>query len=76
MKKVDATLSVTIDLECPHCDHSIDVFNDDEFDYWKCEGGLHFDAFEARSNWGNDNLNKEVKCSSCHESFIIETIQW
>jgi hypothetical protein len=75
MDKIEATISVTIDCECPFCEEyidlcSIETINDDSF--------LMRQVFDTRNNKqiGHEDLDVEIDCPECGSSFNIGEICW
>lgn len=59
MKTAIANWTVELDAECPHCEHLNNLMLVDE--YWIVFGNVE----------SKENVNREHKCESCGEQFLI-----
>lgn len=67
MKKVEATLDASLDVDCPDCDRRIDLFDGDD-------DGIYTPPI-FNNDW--DRLkDEEVTCPHCGEEFLIEKVEW
>lgn len=65
-EQVTPTLSVSLDVTCPYCDHYYDLLADDD--------GMYSTAI-FNNDWA-DVYGSEEECPNCNEVFIIEEIEY
>lgn len=75
MGKIEATMSISIDCECPYCEEYIDLctietINDDSFLLRSV-----LDTSHGRS-MGHEDLDVEIDCPECGSPFTIGEICW
>lgn len=72
MKKVTGSLSIEANVECPHCEHYFDLFSIqsmiDDAHLWR--------RLFGKDQIGTDDLNDEIDCPKCHESFMVGEIEY
>lgn len=72
-KKVKASLYITMDVECPSCEKSIDLFSD--IDRLNNEGQLwHLLEVKTDATW--TNIDKEFKCPHCSVDLIFDELEY
>ena len=72
LKKVDATLTIRCNVECPHCEEQMDLMQttaltDDGYIYTEL---LSNDGF-GKANWG-----ELIKCDACKEMFVVGDVDY
>ena len=64
MAKLEATWSISLDCECPHCKEDVDLF--EYCDFWD---GVSFQACETMTKATQD---VEVHCPKCEKDFTVD----
>jgi hypothetical protein len=64
MKQVDATWTVELEAECPHCGKTNDLLLIDEW----------YDAFRITTGESRQDVNYKHKCDHCKKDFEIKNI--
>lgn len=62
MANVTAVWSISLDVECPQCNHGFDLAEDPDF--WHCQD----DGFQA----GDDANDVAVTCPECGHKFVCD----
>lgn len=75
MKKIEAHLSIEINVECPHCEDYINLLDGNLFPHLNDEGTLFKQVFR-NDGFGCNNLNEEITCPNCQKEFIVESVWW
>ena len=70
--KVNASLKIECNVECPHCDEYIDIYDIDAIDD---EGNLSRQILKGQG-FGCKNLNLEIECPECKQKFTIGEVEW
>lgn len=63
MKSVIGNVSISYDIDCPHCDHNIDYYQDKE--WWD-------ENIYLNEGW---NIVHEVNCPKCNKGFLVNGFQ-
>ena len=81
MQTVAARLDIEVFVDCPHCDHLIDLRSEND-----TNGVMHDDcgdilkeACPQHGHWSDSHEKfelDEVECSSCKGVFNVRTIEW
>ena len=74
MSTVEATLVMELNVECPECEHSFDLFSTLHND----EGQL-YDQVLKDERWkipAEDRLNTYAYCPECSTEFDVKGIIW
>ena len=72
MKEAHASLVISVDLECPHCEENIDLMDLGEL----TEEGEMQSAIFTNDGWGIDNWNREILCPTCYQDIKITEVLW
>ena len=75
MKKADAQISISIDVECPYCEEYFNLLTTSE-DTWLYEEGYIYTKSFGYGQWGCNNFNEKVTCPDCKEQFTVENINY
>lgn len=62
MYKRTATLTISVNCKCPHCESYLDIFDLEDVKY----------ALDETNNAIDCNL--EIECEECNEKFIVSNI--
>ena len=73
MHKAIATLNVSVEIECPHCENLIDLFDLDDM---RDDGHLWEIIERWRVNNGWKNVNEEITCPECKKIFIFDELEY
>jgi len=81
MKYVIASLHIAVDVNCPHCDHQLDLLNENDTGgrHHNDDGAVIRQACPIDGYWCDSHKNFEVddvECSSCHKSFNVKGLDW
>ena len=80
MKTTSARLSIEVVVDCPHCDHYIDLLDEDDTGgYNHNEEGNVISQALPNDDWTQEHKKfsvKNVECSECKESFNVERLEW
>ena len=74
MKQAEAQINVQINMECPHCEAYLDLYNNDEFPNINEEGYLNEKLLGE--TFGCKNWNEIVTCPECKKEFEITNVWW
>ncbi len=74
MKTAKSELNISVDVECPYCEHSHDLLQLSEF----TDDGMIYDhVMPNDSPWScTEPLNREFDCEECNETFLIGKIDY
>ena len=64
---VNAQLSWSLDIECPHCEGDIDLAD--------CDDDTEFARAIFNNKWA-DLKGAEVTCPHCQEEFLIDEVEY
>jgi len=72
IKTASGYLRISANVYCPYCDGVINLFDLQELtdDGWLYDELLNSDGF------GTENLNLDVDCPKCKETFEVGSIEW
>ena len=75
MERVNGTLNISVNVECPACKDVINLLDHAQFrdDGYLLGEVLVGNAWEV---FGCTDLGDEFTCPKCHETFIISDIEW
>ena len=80
MKTARARLDIEVFVDCPNCEHLIDIMNErDTCDYNHNEEGHVISQACPDGNWTEEHEDfrvTDVSCSSCKISFNVEGLDW
>ena len=80
VKTVTASLSISVLVECPHCDSMIDLLNaDDTAGFNHDEAGSVISQACPDGSWSEAHKKFEVtavECSECGKSFDVSGLDW
>lgn len=71
--KTSASISITIYVDCPHCDNYFDLL-DYSLDHDVEKSDIMIAAFQ--DDWGCRDAEIDVKCPECEKSFIVDEITY
>lgn len=74
MSNVIATLVIELNVECPHCEHSFDLFKTSNND----EGQLYRQVLDD-DRWkiaADDRLETDTHCPECSAEFSVKGVFW
>lgn len=72
MKKTNAELRLSIDVECPHCESDINLLEHNSM----TDDGYIYNMALGDSHWGCKGFNENFNCPDCGNEFIIEDINY
>lgn len=74
MKTVEASLSIEVNVECPHCEEYINLM---EFGDLNEEGFISMQAVPS-GDWSepHDNFELDINCNGCGKEINIRRIAW
>jgi len=75
-EKVKGQLVIAIELECPYCYTTLDVFNDHETGFCNDEGEAWsiIETFGRGDGW--KNLDETLTCGECEKEFIWDELEY
>ena len=74
MKTAKSELNISIDVECPYCEHSQDLLDLSEF---TDDGMIYKHVMPDDSPWScTEPLNMKLECTHCHQEFMIGNIDY
>ena len=80
METVNATMSINIHVDCPHCDEFIDLLDDDQTcDIDHDEEGYILKQALPDGHWHEEHDKFKVEgvtCTNCRGSFNVEKLNW
>jgi hypothetical protein len=80
MKTATARLDIEVFVDCPHCDHLIDLVKpEDTAGYDHNEEGYVLSQACPNGHWSEEHKNfevEEVECSSCGNTFNVKGLDW
>jgi hypothetical protein len=80
MTEVTARLDISVWVDCPHCDHMLDLLNEtDTGGYDHNEEGHVLSQACPDGCWNEGHKSFEindVECSNCNESFNVKELEW
>lgn len=71
IKKVTGSISIEVNVECPHCEAYIDLM---EIECMKGDGFIYARVFGDR--FGCKDFGKEIDCPDCGKAFEIGEIEY
>lgn len=72
MKKADAQISISINIDCPYCEETIDLM---DFQYLKDDGYIYSELLRS-DGFGKDDWDEVVECPECNKEFLVGTVEW
>lgn len=72
MKKANASLRISIDIECPHCESDINLLDHSQM----TDDGHIFNYALTDEQWGCKGFNESFECPECEKEFLIEDIDY
>ena len=72
MKKVNAELRISVDVDCPWCDELIDLTKINKF----ADSGFIYKEVLEGDSMGCKDLGEEATCPKCGEAFEIGSVEW
>ena len=78
---VSASLYVSINVECPHCESYIDLLKSEDTDgvEHNDEAALMGQAFPDSPSWSESHRGfecRDVTCTECQKTFDVEILEW
>jgi len=70
MKKSNAQITISIYAECPHCESTIDLMEQQSL----LDDGYIYSCLLSDDGFGKENWNEEFECPECNKLFIIEDV--
>lgn len=76
MKTVEASLSIELNVECPHCENYFDLFDYDDGRLNE-EGNLIMVSCPDGS-WSeeHDRFHEKIECPDCNKEIQVKGIAW
>lgn len=75
METVEGYLEIEVNVECPHCEEYLNLFDEDKFEHLNEEGRLHKKVLLG-DRFGDDDFNEEIKCPECKKEFKVNRVWW
>lgn len=73
MEKVEAHLMIEVNVECPHCDEYLNLFDADKFEHLNEDGYLQRKVVDV---FGADGFDEKIECPECEKMFGITEVRW
>lgn len=73
-EKVKATLVMELNVECPHCEHTFDLFKTER----NAEGWLYSQVLDD-DRWkidADDRIETDTHCPECSAEFEVKGVIW
>ena len=71
---VEASLSIRLHVECPHCDSYIDMLDYDNG--YNDEGEVIQELFPKSEEWVNREMKMDICCPECDKEISVEGVEW
>lgn len=73
MKKTNADIGISINVECPYCEEYINLL---ELTEMTDDGYIYSACFRDDEKWGCNGFNEKIECPECKKEFMIENINY
>lgn len=75
MEKVEASLDIEVNCECPYCEEYLNLLDYQKFEDLNEDGYLQRKVLK-KDGYGNSNLSEEIKCPACEKEFLLTSVWW